>query len=978
MSQWSVDYYESTAVRGDAYGGGLSEYYSERDTRAPVVMVAGDNDFARESMGVEHGGSISAAEVKTWFGEGIPPAGPGVGKPRAGTPGWDVLVTVPKSVSLLAALTPDKQVGTFIMNALAAATEDAMTYLHRHAGYTRVTNPLDSSKKDLQRLPSLPFVSYFHHTARPTEDGTCDPHMHIHCLMPGKVARADGRMVSVDSQSVYHESKAAGMILQKSLRDRMSAGLGAVWGEVDPRTGIAELKGFDRDMITAFSRRRSALMEWAERNPSDHVRDLADIERDDEDKSGADSVADIKWRDAAQKATRNKKLETLHYDELTAQWRADPRAAAFDASQFLGQLEGVTERDGPGRRPEAAAVYELLAAKKNSWTRADMVEAVVGLWGPGLGLSIDSVEDIEAAVDAVIDAGCYQIVEDARSWHREGHLRFTDAATLTREAEVLELCSVKAAHLEVTTPSWWFAAQGLDATAAHAMTEIAVSRRLVNILEAPAGSGKTTALKAFRERAEAQGRHVVLLSSQRKAINAAREKDAASEYLTLAQFELRRENNTLGWDRNTIVVMDEAGMTGDRQMHAVITEAAATRAKFVGVGDSHQLQPVDAGGGMFRDLSEQLPWTQTFGHVWRQRDVEEKAMTLLMRESQTESEIRTVGHWYATHGRLAAGDETSMADKLVVDYFNHVVDGRDVLVMADQWKRAIPLNMRIQNLYRIAMENELGASLSYVPIARDMYAYTGDIVMTKDNTWDYELTPDPATGELTGGDVVTNADRWRVLAADPTDGSLHVRRLGDNAETVLTADYVREHVVLGYVGTMHAAQGSTAEVGLAIGDAATMTKNMLYPGMTRGELDNKLYLTVAAAGENEHHHEHSDTDPQPRVYSDIEAQAMFMSVLRRDDRQQTALAVAEEALTALAAGDAHTDHSDAFGGVHPYAAQLVHSRAGRRTQWAQEYSVELAERSAHQDVIDRVQERARDRGRDIGRERGEDTEISIE
>ena len=40
MSDWSVRYYESTAVRGHEAGGGLSEYYSERDTRAPVVLVA--------------------------------------------------------------------------------------------------------------------------------------------------------------------------------------------------------------------------------------------------------------------------------------------------------------------------------------------------------------------------------------------------------------------------------------------------------------------------------------------------------------------------------------------------------------------------------------------------------------------------------------------------------------------------------------------------------------------------------------------------------------------------------------------------------------------------------------------------------------------------------------------------------------------------------------------------------------------------
>lgn len=969
MSDWSVDYYEQTAVRGNEYGGGLSEYYSERDTRAPLVMVAGDQEFAEQVMGVTHGGAISAEEVKEWFGNGIPPGGPGKGKPRAGTPGWDVLVTVPKSVSLLAALTPDPRVATFVMDAISAATEDAFTYLHRHAGYTRVSNPLDPSKKDLQRLPALPFVAYFHHTARPTEDGTCDPHMHIHGLLPGKIARADGRMVAVDSQSVYHESKAAGMILHKSMRDRMSAGLGALWGEVDPHTGIAELAGFDPAMIKDFSRRRSELMEWGTATPSGHSQDLADVDFDDAEAARRATLAeDIGWRDAAQRATRHKKLENLHYDELRAQWMNDPRAAGFDATRFLDQVGAVADRDGPGERAAAATVYEHLSGKKNSWTRADVAEAVVGTWGPGRGLRVDSVEDIEAAVDDVIRAGCYQIVEDPKAWHREGNLRFTDAATLIRESEVLEMCSVQAAHLEVKTPSWWFAAHGLDATAAAAMTELAVSRRLVNVLEAPAGSGKTTSLKLLRQRAEAQGRHVVLLSTQRKAINAAREADAASEYLTLAQFARRREQDRLDWNRDTIVIVDEAGMTGDRELHALLTYAASTQSKVIEVGDSHQIQPVAAGGGLFRDLSENLPWTQTFGHVWRQKNVEEKSMTLLMRTAQTETEIRKVSHWYSTHDRLAAGEELAMADQLVRHYFDEVTAGRDVLVMADQWKRAIPINMRIQNIHRLAMESELGQALSSVAISRDMRAYTGDVVTTTENDWSIELRPDPATGELTGGDVVTNADRWRVLDADERDGTLHVRRLGDGAEATLPADYVRERVVLGYVGTMHAAQGSTADVGLAIGDAATMTKTRAYPGLTRGALDNRIYLTVPSHGDSEHHTGVGDTPP-PSVLSDIEAQKLFMDVLRRDDRERTALAIAEESLTALAAGDAYEAHTEAFGGIHPYVAQLVHSRGGRYAEFAAEYTADVAARERHDARTQQVIDRERDRQLTLARDR---------
>ena len=55
--------------------------------------------------------------------------------------GFDLTFAAPKSVSLLRALTDDvgeKRCRPLISGRIAAA----MTYLHQHAGYTRVHNPL--------------------------------------------------------------------------------------------------------------------------------------------------------------------------------------------------------------------------------------------------------------------------------------------------------------------------------------------------------------------------------------------------------------------------------------------------------------------------------------------------------------------------------------------------------------------------------------------------------------------------------------------------------------------------------------------------------------------------------------------------------------------------------------------------------------------------------------------------------------------
>lgn len=971
LGQWSVRYYESTAVRGNETCGGLSEYYSERDTRAPVMFVAGDRDFAEEKMGVRHGEGIAQSDVMTWFNEGIPPAGPGAGKPRAGTYGWDVLLTVPKSVSLLAALSDDPAIATVVMQCIVDATQDGLTYMHQHAGYTRVSNAVDPSKKDLQRLPALPFVTYFHHTARPLADGTCDPHMHIHMLLPGKVARRDGRMVTIDSQSMYHEAKPAGMIIQKSLRDRMSAALGAEWEDVDPHTGIAELKGFSRDMIVDFSRRQTAIMDWAKQHPGRYMDGTAADEDADVAAAGSRwAKGEREWLDVGQKATRHKKLETLHYDELRERWQNDPRAEGFDANQFLGVVAAAAAKEGPGLAPEAGDVFALLGTVKNKWTRADIVEAAVGLWGPGRGMEVVSIDEIEALVDEVIEQGCFQITEDRQAWHREGNLRFTDAITLTREAEVLELCGVKSQHFEITVTQEWFEQQGLRSDAARAMRELAMSRRLINVLEAPAGSGKTTSLKALRDRAESQGKRVVLASASRKALNEARRKDAASQFSTIASVRNKIAENRLDWDRNTVVVIDEAAMTGDRDQFELFKAAAAAHAKVILVGDSYQLQPVRAGGGLFRDLSEQLPWTQAFNYVWRQNDPEEKAMTLLMRDAQTESQIRKVAHWYSTHGRLAAGDQRSMADAVVRDYFDAVLDGHDVLVVADKWEKADALNMRIQNIYTLTYERDLGYQLPAAPIGHNQEARLHDIIMTLENNWDIEVVADPSVTHIDGEvPIVTNADRWRVVGVHD-DGSIEAQRLDDNARAVMPADYAKNSITLGYVGTIHAAQGGNADVGLCIGDAETMHRVGAYPGLTRGSLNNKIYMGVKEAGESEHHAEKSDVGYEPHIYSDIEAQAMFQAILNRDDRESTALRDAEDALNELARGAAHDNYAESFNGIDPYVAQLVHTRAERRDQWAHEYAEELAQRDVWQQTVEQAQDRAHEAMLDRERERG--------
>jgi len=181
--------------------GGLGEHYSKRDTRTPTWPIAGDPVRTRELVGLDgraaDGGPADPPVVQRWLDDGIAPNGKsGRAFTKTGVHGFDLTFAAPKSASLLRALTDD--VGEKVMQAAhLRSVQAAMTYLHQHAGYTRIHNPLTGTK-DLARLPGLVAIAYQHETSR------CgDPHLHTHVIVPNRQVRDDGVLVSIDSKSLW-------------------------------------------------------------------------------------------------------------------------------------------------------------------------------------------------------------------------------------------------------------------------------------------------------------------------------------------------------------------------------------------------------------------------------------------------------------------------------------------------------------------------------------------------------------------------------------------------------------------------------------------------------------------------------------------------------------------------------------------------------------------------------------------------------
>jgi conjugative relaxase-like TrwC/TraI family protein len=918
MKRTSVRYYNDTArqaisASADAHrGGGLAEYYSEGETRAPVWVCVGDTETAAALVGLSPseraGGPADMDAVARWLDDGIAPNGAhGRAFTERSAHGFDLTFSAPKSVSLIRALGGDDVIAKAVEQAHNYAVGEALEYLHQHAGYTRVHNP-DTGYKDLVRLPGLVMAAYQHETSR---EG--DPHLHTHVLLPNRQARADGTLVSIDSKSMYHEAKAAGIVYQVTLRHQLVELAGLECERADPHTGMADLAGVDRKTIDPWSQRNTDLRAWA----AEHLT---------LDEGAEPSAAQLS---AAQKATRPIKPEHLSWAQLRQLWADDERGFHIDAA---AQQQARQHRQQPFNLDQLArdAAADINHA---ACTRADLIETI----GARLPSSIADGPGVPPrfVIEGIADRIGIRISPPRLAHEREGHERFTTAAVIAEETAILDLMGARTNRAAL--PERVVDTTGLSGEQARAVTAIATSPWLIQPLSAPAGAGKTTSLKALRAAAHKGGvARVLVLAPTGKAVDVAVREAAGDTGYTVAKALTDLRSGALKLDARTLVVVDEAGMVGTPALRELLTASTAAEAKTVLVGDAHQLAPVKARGGMFAQLCADLPWAQRLTEVWRLRDPGERTASLAVRHGGPRPRRRAVA-FYADHDRLHAGDAVTMAHDALAAYQHDRDAGADAVLITDTWEVCDALNTRLHH-------QNLDPDAPTIRAARGHQIGVGDVIITRRN--DPTMAVFEATSHAATADPVRNGHRWTVHAIDPVNHRVAARRIGDGARVWLGGDYLAKHVHYGYAVTVHAAQGVTADTTHAV-LSERATRSLAYVALTRGRDTNHLYFYEPAA---EHEHEHAaaitnaTTTRTAQRGTRAQAAAALRTVLGRDDRARTMIEtaagldrhqIAPEAARVLARHERtrarlHTeyrDHQAAARAVYDLAADLPALRA---------------------------------------------------
>jgi ATP-dependent exoDNAse (exonuclease V) alpha subunit len=371
------------------------------------------------------------------------------------------------------------------------------------------------------------------------------------------------------------------------------------------------------------------------------------------------------------------------------------------------------------------------------------------------------------------------------------------AAAGRRGGASLEQAAVDLALLEM-------AANGtaLDAGQASLVRQMCTSGARLQLAIAPAGAGKTTAMRALALAWTQDGGDVVGLSPSAAAAAVLGEQTGIRSD-TLAKLTWSLQHGDLPeWAArigpSTLVIIDEAGMADtlslDTAAQFVIGRGGSVRL----VGDDQQLAAIGA-GGVLRDIKTQHGAAK-LTELHRFTNPAEAHATLALRDGDPQAL-----DFYLKQGRVHVGDLATTTEDAFNAWVSDRAAGLDAIMIAATRNLVAELNARAR-----AHRLDHTPALSEVRLADGNRASVGDVIITRSN--DRRL-------RLTATDWVKNGDRWTITAVSNNSG-LTVRHTRSHLTIRLPADYVRESTGLGYATTIHAAQGISADTmhGLATGN----------------------------------------------------------------------------------------------------------------------------------------------------------------
>ena len=824
------DYYldctdSRTTERAKAHG----DYYTNDEKEPPGVWYCGMANGSRETkLGFKHAEKFDhqndSAQLFKNLVQGFDKNGNALTK-NAGDANrvslHDFTLSAPKSVSVAWAFADD-QTKQKIAGAQQAASIKFLDFLSQYSAARTGKGGIDKVNAPLR-------AAMFEHASSREND----PQLHTHCVILN-VAETEKKTTALQIFSMMKWQGAAASLYHADLAWRMKTMGFAIRKEGK----LFEVDGVPAEVCEHFSKRRAQIKALVDKKMAAMGMDPASI------------TASRGMLQVAALATRDQKNE-LTRAELQQLWNSAGAQLGFAQSEVnaLINSEPALELTQEELLAEAREAVAELTQNHAVFKEPALLTAVaVRLMGRA---STEKILDAVQSVKRDLYKTCPKLEKEPNTNTKD--LDSTDYIYTTTEMMLLEREMLQLAYrrdeqhiLKDTDLPDTLQPEQREA-ALWAMTDA----NAVTVVEGTAGAGKTFTMAAVAAAYKRNGYTVAGLSNSWSAALNLKKEAALADGRAITGWLNGVRSGKIKLDEKTCVILDEAGMSGAREMRDVLQECKNAGAKVILLGDTLQQKSVTCGDPL-RVIARQNG-SKRLDEIRRQKDAAQRAAVHDFFAGRAQLGLQT----YIENERvkITTGEEATTA-AMIADWHTARADGGSDLLIA-------VTKAEVRELNRLAHEKrkengELGDSLQ-----------VKSMDVGKDSLTEFSIGDEVVIRVSKAKDEIYNRELFKIVAI--TDTKLQLQSAAGRAVEIDTADESWQYkdddgeaAGLGlqhsYAITAYASQGLTVDRAF-VKDSLFLKRSNAGVSMSRHRNECAVYINrethyeakMAAADDTEWH-----------------------------------------------------------------------------------------------------------------------------
>ncbi|BAF70794.1 MobF family relaxase [Nitratiruptor sp. SB155-2] len=567
--------------------------------------------------------------------------------------GFDVTFSAPKSVSvMMEALQANglTEEALKLREAHERATQKAMEEIGKYA-LTRIRNEAG----EIERIKAgIVYASFQHDTTRITPSGNIDPQLHTHNFIFNVVSYVDKngefKTGAIENFGIYKNKMYFGQLYRNELANNLKE-LGYKIEFTDAKNGFFELQDFKKEELKEFSGRsksmRALIEEYREKYPNTNESKLLEIINQD--------IKPPK-QEVEREEILNKNKNRLENIGIT--------------KERIEELLHNREKESEGLKQAKADEFIELTARAITETNSTFSKEEIHKDAMKLGLKHGiTKEELEEAIkfnDKII-----QLDNDI----------YTTIDVLAAEKYIISKVMDKTGQLYKDRGKIEnFIKNNYDNMTVgqkEMFSKILISDSQFMVIQGDAGTGKTYSMKALKEFLEAEqpNREIIGLSFTGKAA-AGLEEDSGIKSSTIHSFLYSEAKDEFKESKERLIIVDEAGLVGSRQIAKIIKIAKKNNDKVVFVGDVKQFKAI-AAGDIFAEMQRRGAETITLGETLRQKTEFTKEVVRLTKDQEFDQLFSLL----LNSNKLLEEDKGELYQQIVNDYFEKK---GDLLIIASK------------------------------------------------------------------------------------------------------------------------------------------------------------------------------------------------------------------------------------------------------------------------------------------------------